>query len=646
MEVTGGAAGCSPHGMSVRILALLAVLLGGALLIGRLARIGGSGPDTSGMAPGAGEVMSSTAEITLAAKDPIEGEAPALSGVGTQPLTSQREPQRPSLDGLLVFPPGTPADESIQLVVSGCSSNEPRSVVVSSDGTFQVGGSLEPPLRFALEARYLRLAGVDPEREGELWVLRPRLGARVVGHVVAPWSSEQPVRSNVYVGRLPSTMAEWDALDEPIGRRRPTYLGWVENQVDEFAFDALPVGVPLVAEAFAYLARPVRERMTLAPGETRRIVFAPTRAVTLAGTLVSAVESDLSEYTLRVHHLQEDGHWSTVHSEVLQDHRGVFRIGGLPPGRLCLTADDDSSRAEIVLDTGPGDVEGIVLEVDRPNTIAGFVVWTDGELVGDPVDLLAESDGPGHHQAGTDAGKFMFDKTAPGAIYRVHAELTVTSGLIAKSGTVTVTAPAEGVRLVLPRPARLEGVVTTAAGTPVPSAFVCTTLGPYAKVGDDGRFRILVPPGAHRLSAYAEGHPPSKMHPVVLGPGESIEGLELILGSRGARIRGKIVDEWGAPIAARMRVSVEREPANGSPFEPFTASTDTHGAFVIANLPVGTFFVSATQSHPSGDNPVEVSISRGSLLGVRERKWRVGPELVRLAEGADHFVLLTALRDR
>ena len=630
--------------MNGRILALLAVLLAGVLLIGRSARSGGSGPAAADFAPGAGEVESSAGEITLAAESLIEDQASVFSDVRPRPVTSSREPALPSLHGLLVFPPGTPADESVQLVVHSSSSREPRSVVVASDGTFQVGGSLELPLRFALEARYLRLEGIEPERRGDLWVLRPRLGARVVGRVVAPWSSEQPVRSNLYVGQLPSTMAEWDALPGPRVERRPSYLDRIENHVDEFAFDALPAGVPLVVEALAYQARPARERLTLAPGETRRLVFTPIRAVTLAGRLVSAVESDLSEYRLRVHHLQESGHWSTIWSGILQEQSGAFRITGLPPGRLYLTAHYESSRAEIVLDAGPGDVEGILLEVDRPNSIVGFVVWADGDLVEDPVELFAEGDGPGYHHTETDTGRFLFDKTVPGATYRVHAELRVEDGLVAKSETLTVTAPAEGVRLVLARPATLEGVVTTAAGAPVLSAYVFTSLGSWARAGDDGHFSIVVAPGTQRLAAYAEGYPPSELYSVVPGPGQSIWGLELSLGSRGARIRGEIVDESGAPITVRMRISVEREPASGMLCEPFTTSTDARGAFVIADLPAGAVFISASQTRSSGDNPVEVHIGEWSLLGVRERKWSAGPERVWLAAGADHFVRLTARR--
>lgn len=637
--------------MNARIPALIVVLLAGVLLIGRSARSGGSGPAAPHLAPGAGEVEPGVGEITLAAKQLIEDEAAVFSDVRPRPGTSSRKPALPSYDGLLVFPPGTPADESIQLVVYGSSSGEPRPVVVAPDGTFQVDESPELSLGFELEARYLRLTGAKPERERDLWVLRPQLGARVIGRVVAPWSSEQPVRSNVYVGQLPSTMAEWEALHGPRMNRLPTYLDRVENHVDEFAFDALPVGVPLVVEALAYMARPARERLTLSPGETRRIVFAPVRAVTLAGKLVSAVTSDLSEYRLRVSHLQEDGHWSTIWNGILQEQSGAFRIVGLPPGRLCLSAYYESSRAEIVLDAGPGDIEGIVLEVDRPNSIAGFVVWTDDELVADPVELHAgpvelpaEGDSPWRHQAGTDDGRFLFDRTVPGATYRVHAELRVEGAVVAKSETLTVTAPAEGVRLVLSRPATLEGVVTTAAGTPALSAYVYTDLGSWAQARDDGRFRIVVAPGAQRLAAYAEGHPPSEVHLVAPGPGESIGGLELSLGSQGARIRGEIVDEHGAPIAARMRVSVEREPASEMLFELFTTSTDAQGAFVIADLPVGAVSVSASQTGPSDDNPVDVHIREGSRIGVRERKWRAGPERVWLEADADHFVRLTARR--
>ena len=79
--------------MSARILAFFAVLLAGALLVGRLTQIGGAGRNASDMAPGAEEVISSATEIRAAPKAPIEDEATALSAVVPQPVASQREAQ-------------------------------------------------------------------------------------------------------------------------------------------------------------------------------------------------------------------------------------------------------------------------------------------------------------------------------------------------------------------------------------------------------------------------------------------------------------------------------------------------------------------------------------------------------------------------
>ena len=82
----------------------------------------------------------------------------------------------------------------------------------------------------------------------------------------------------------------------------------------------------------------------------------------------------------------------------------------------------------------------------------------------------------------------------------------------------------------------------------------------------------------------------------------------------------------------------------GKLFELRTTTTDANGAFVIENLPAGEVFVSASQSRSSGDSPVDVHIREGSWLGVREHRWQAGPDRVRLAPSADHFVRMTARR--
>lgn len=69
------------------------------------------------MAPGAGEDRSGAAETPPASHALIEDGTLVLTDVRQGSPAPARETALPSFDGRLVIPPGTPADESLQLSV-------------------------------------------------------------------------------------------------------------------------------------------------------------------------------------------------------------------------------------------------------------------------------------------------------------------------------------------------------------------------------------------------------------------------------------------------------------------------------------------------------------------------------------------------
>lgn len=103
--------------------------------------------------------------------------------------------------------------------------------------------------------------------------------------------------------------------------------------------------------------------------------------------------------------------------------------------------------------------------------------------------------------------------------------------------------------------ALIEGVVLAPDRTPFAGAEIFMSLnGPEApgyvvgRSGADGAFSIRDVSSAHLIGARAPGHAPSTLA-LIMGMTGAKHRLELVLRGRGGSIRGRIVDQDGAPIA-------------------------------------------------------------------------------------------------
>jgi Carboxypeptidase regulatory-like domain len=119
----------------------------------------------------------------------------------------------------------------------------------------------------------------------------------------------------------------------------------------------------------------------------------------------------------------------------------------------------------------------------------------------------------------------------------------------------------------------------------------------------DGRFTFAgVPPGRYALSAWKSGYVATAFgartpwEPPVLiaiGPGQSIDGVELQI-AKGAAISGRVVDELGEPLSD-MQVTVGRSvPIDGRlRFLGVSqaTTTDDRGEYRVGGLAPGTFVV-------------------------------------------------------
>lgn len=138
----------------------------------------------------------------------------------------------------------------------------------------------------------------------------------------------------------------------------------------------------------------------------------------------------------------------------------------------------------------------------------------------------------------------------------------------------------------------VNGFVTHRDGSPAPAAIV--RAGPrWASVGPDGSFRIRIPPpnegGLVALIATEIGHQTA----LARDPGQN--PVRLVLGGPPLSIRGRVVDEHGAPKAGWRVELIDGEPYDRRLFpaessesaaapRPSTFRTEANGAFELNGL--------------------------------------------------------------
>jgi protocatechuate 3,4-dioxygenase beta subunit len=268
-------------------------------------------------------------------------------------------------------------------------------------------------------------------------------------------------------------------------------------------------------------------------------------------------------------------------------------------------------------------------------------------------------------QALTDQdGRFVFDKIAPGS-YRVDAQKTGFAPLNDPGrGPTPTTQVAAGqtfdIYLQLQKGAVIVGKVLDASGEPLTDARVMAlrrmnisapgmpprllpapTQGPQ-QTNDLGEFRLSgLPPGEYVVAAMPRaagpfggpGVTPSSTgtavtttyypgtidqagaHSVTVGAGQTVDNIVFSIQSAAAfRVSGRVVDENDAPISGAM-VMLMGDPRGGAAFLGPTgnARTGTDGRFTIADVPSGTYRITASVPivmNPSG------SAGTGGAAGV------------------------------
>jgi protocatechuate 3,4-dioxygenase beta subunit len=292
----------------------------------------------------------------------------------------------------------------------------------------------------------------------------------------------------------------------------------------------------------------------------------------------------------------------------------------------------DGSQFEVRLQLGPpaGSVEGLVVD-ERGHAIPGAVVrigtgWIPGDSVtgngAPPLRALVHSDAE---------GRFRALGVPPG----MQPVVAAAEGCAPWQGTCEVAAHLVArLRIELRAGASICGKVLTAKGEP--AAEVIVEVGEpddFARyvttTSDDGRFELSsLPAGELLLVARhsALGQAEQRVH--TEAGTESECGLRL---TRGLELRGRVVDETGAPIAAAQLMCFLS--TGGS--EMGSASTDREGHFAILNWPAGKVLVvrvyargfeNLRRTDVTPNAPLELVMRRSQSMTVRIKGVVLSPD--------------------
>jgi protocatechuate 3,4-dioxygenase beta subunit len=164
----------------------------------------------------------------------------------------------------------------------------------------------------------------------------------------------------------------------------------------------------------------------------------------------------------------------------------------------------------------------------------------------------------------------------------------------------------------------LRGRVVDPNGAPVAGAALAANLtGQTGAVSDTrfktdagGRFELHLPASGaveYNLVAHDGDWRTSRNwangygEPLRTAPGQTLEGIELRL-TKGATIRGRVVDRQGRPVAGKAVVAKANHPRANRYFQP-RATTDAEGRFELRNVEGGSNYVMVEQYWVPEDGP-------------------------------------------
>ena len=634
----GGYTGFVQRSLQVVFVGALAVVLGITLLLWSGAE---EGPVEE---PSAEELFhgrttqESTSSVVPGVSDSAGPAGGRRSELGMQPGDIDLA-QAVWVEGRVIVPEGTPADERISVFAVG-RKGTPHEAPVLTSGHFRVAfAPTTRRVRLRLEARYLRMDRDMTFRLSELpdeIVLAPELGARVAGRFVTPDGGSVAGEQCVLLVN--------DAMS--LGARRYA----VQELTDDhrFNFGPLPAygsySVELATQHYVHVRASVP---TPKAGTTEHLELPLEPGVRIAGRVVDERESPIE----------------AVHVRVLRSGaRGGF--GASPHLASCSTDKDGAFEAvvspgslEVVAEKAPfetltlelGDVrenrQALVLRMmSGGQALNGVVLDPDGKPVADVelqvYDPLGKAVLKGDRVARTnDAGRFKIVGVEEGpftlaAAGRIAARPPIkdrdpTGDRELHWGFASSVRPGVEITVTLAPGCVLEGLVRNDLGVGLGPCDLVATASSYPGVElfheeehslsvaePDGSFRWAgLPPGRYWLFARGPGASLSNVERVEL-PGDGVP-VQLSVPRR-ASIHG-VVTSAGQPVSrARVRTlhpGRSTPPWSYRPLNPSTR-TDAEGAFRIDRVGPGPVQIWASAPGQSDSVRRKLDLSPGGSAEV------------------------------
>ena len=271
----------------------------------------------------------------------------------------------------------------------------------------------------------------------------------------------------------------------------------------------------------------------------------------------------------------------------LTDTAGKYTIDNAALGSYQVTASKDgyqsSSLTVNVLSGGTTVANFSLSQIVVPGSISGSI--TDA-VDGSPISGAQVSDGT--RTTVTDAlGSYSIDNVPPGTYQVTPSKADYQSSSLAVSVLSGATSVANFSLSQILTPGRITGSVTDVKdGSPIVGATL--SAGTRTVTTDaSGKYAIAnVPPGAYAVVASKDGYESSSLTVNVYSGGTTLTNFSLSQIFTPGSISGSVTDSKdGSPMAGATVSDGTR-----------TATTDATGTYSIANVPPGTYQVTASKS--------------------------------------------------
>lgn len=537
------------------------------------------------------------------------------------------------LEGRVVFPPDTPADEDLRVVAwgrrfPGEGNRITYEMAPDPDGRFRVAFSAGTRTgRLRLAARYLYLKHDLSLKLSELSdgiVLEPLVGGHLSVRVNLP-PGVDPVeldRVEVYADLGRSADGEW-----------PSSRQSAKHEDGMFELSGLPPGSDVQLRTMSQsLCDGQFSVESLQAGENREAKITLTHGVRLAGRVVAANGAAVIGARITIEREVE----LAIPSFMMirpTDESGAFEILGAPPGRIALRA-THSDHLDCVLNLGilanGAVVEDVLLRLGQGDDLEGIVQWPDGSpAIGARVEVRRE----------TKNERFFVESAVPDAIAKTGTDgrFQLTGLRIERCTVRARSRPAvrkvepywhavlEDVRpsnsplvLVLQSGTAVEGRVVDDSGVPVERFTVKVKRGERMRrlrgyrdfskkcYSADSQFRVEgVPAGSWTVTVTSRGYTTSR--PVSVRVPQ--EGSLTIVTPREARVSGIVLDSEGLVIGG-ARIEAKRDDGNWEAGKTTKDWADENGRFELVLAP-GKYEITASKSSHAETEPMAIEIGPG-----------------------------------